>query len=346
MDVCLVIKRRLDELGLEQRDLAAAAEVTESYISQLLTRKKLPPVPSRTDIYDKIGKFLKLPSGKLANLADHQRKEELKRNLVEPPTPLFEEVRELVLRKCTPDKEKQIHAIFEKQPFGELERLVTQKLLEVVKRVAREELSSKPWLQSVARLSGRSYESMRVSILKFVETDVFNVSVENCVSFLDPLVESWDIDLATFGMEIVLNRELILRYAKKFEFVESELPQPEEEAGLKEFLRHQSVSGDATEQEIDFLKKLRFNGKRPTPLYYYRELQNLRDPLHFRAPMTQTVQKKTLGQSQPKGSVAPMHIYMEANGIEKQLQFDGRKTAMQRWTGNRGSWSKKRKVKS
>ena len=42
MDVCLVIKQRLEELGLEQRDLAAA-EVPESYISQLLTRKKLPP---------------------------------------------------------------------------------------------------------------------------------------------------------------------------------------------------------------------------------------------------------------------------------------------------------------
>ena len=27
MDVCLVIKQRLEELGLEQRDLAAAAEV-------------------------------------------------------------------------------------------------------------------------------------------------------------------------------------------------------------------------------------------------------------------------------------------------------------------------------
>jgi hypothetical protein len=34
---------------------------------------------------------------------------------------------------------------------------------------------------------------------------------------------------------------------------------------------------------MEFLKKLRFNGKRPTSLYYYRELQNLRDPLHFRA---------------------------------------------------------------
>jgi transcriptional regulator with XRE-family HTH domain len=72
VDVCLVIKQRLEELGLEQRDLAAAAEVTESYISQLLTRKKLPPAPGRTDIYDKMGKFLKLPSGKLAKLAEHQ----------------------------------------------------------------------------------------------------------------------------------------------------------------------------------------------------------------------------------------------------------------------------------
>ena len=51
MDVSLVVKQRLEELGVEQRDLAAAAEVTESYISQLLTRKKLPPAPDRTDIY-------------------------------------------------------------------------------------------------------------------------------------------------------------------------------------------------------------------------------------------------------------------------------------------------------
>ena len=341
MDVCLVIKQRLEELGLEQRELAAATEVTESYISQLLTGKKLPPEPSRTDIYDKMGKFLNLPGGKLSKLADHQRKEGLKRNLVDPPKPLFTEVRELILRKCAPAKEKQMRAIFEKQPFGELERLVTQKLLDVVKRVAKDELESETWLHSVARLSGRSYEAMRVSILEFLEKDVFNVSVDNCVSFLDPLVESWDIDLATFGMEIVLNRRLIPGYAKKFEFVEREPAQSEEEPGLKEFLRHQSVSGDATEEEIEFLKKLRFNGKHPTPLYYYRELQNLRDPLHFRALATQTLRKKTLGQSQPKGSVAPMHKYLEADGIEKQLQLNGRKRAIQRRAGSGGNRAKK-----
>ncbi len=307
MDVSLVVKQRLEELGVEQRDLAAAAEVTESYISQLLTRKKLPPAPDRTDIYGKMEKFLKLPSGKLSKLADLQRKEELKRNLEDPPTPLFKEVRELILRKCAPDKEKQIRAIVEKQPFGELERLVTQKLLDVVKRVAKEELQSENWLHLVARLSGRSYEQMRVIILDFLDTDVFNVSVENCVAFLDPLIESWDIDLTTFGMEIVLNRRLAPGHPKKFEFVEREPDQPEEEPGLKEFLRDPSLSGDAADEEIDFLKRLRFKGKRPTPLYYYRELQNLRDPVHFRALMAQSLPRKTLSRSQPEGSVAPMH---------------------------------------
>ena len=50
------------------------------------------------------------------------------------------------------------------------------------------------------------------------------------------------------------------------------------------FLQDVSFSGDATAEDIAFLKRLRFKGKRPTPLYYYRELQNLRDPLHFRTP--------------------------------------------------------------
>ena len=288
MDVPFVIKHRLEELGLEQRDLASALQVTESYISQLLTRKKAPPSPSRTDIYDKMGKVLKLPNGELAKLADLQRQEELKRKLADPPTPLFKEVRELVLRKCKPNQQKQIRVIFEKQPFGELERLVTQKLLDVVKRVAKEELQSENWLRLVARLSNRSYQEMRVAILEFLDTDVFDVSIENCVSFLDPLIESWDIDLETFGMEILLNRRVAPGAPRKFEFVEKE---PETvfdgEPGLKEFLHNASLSGGATEEEIEFLRKLRFSAKRPTPLYYYRELQNLRDPLHFRTDLPQ-----------------------------------------------------------
>jgi len=282
VDVASVIKQRLVELGLEQKDLAGAAQVTESYISQLMTGKKLPPAPDRTDIYERIGNLLNLPPGKLSELAELQRKDELRRSLGDPSAPLFKEVRELILRKCAPDKEQQVRAIFEKQPFGELERLITQKLLDVVKRVAREELENENWLHLMARLSGQSYEQMRVIILEFLDTDVFNVSVENCVSFLEPLIEYWDVDLPTFGMEIVLSRRLAPGHPKRFEFVEKEADEVEQQPGLKEFLRDSSLSGDVTGDELEFLKKLRFKGRYPTSLYYYRELQNLRDPLHFR----------------------------------------------------------------
>src|SRR5260370_13604234 len=282
MDVPLVIKQRLVELGLDQRDLAAAVQVTDSYISQLLTRKKAPPAPGRTDIYDRMGEFLKLPVGELSKLAEAQRQEELKKRVAAPPRPLFQECRELVLRKCDPESRKEVRRIFEKEPFGELERLVTQKLLDVAQGVAKEELRSEEWLRLMAQLSGHSYEQMRVSILEFLDTDVFNVSIENCVAFLDPMIDSWDIDLKTFGIEVALNRRLAPGTLKRFEFVELE-PQPPFtlEPGFEQFLNDKALSGDATEEEIEFLKTLNFKGRRRTAMYYYRELQSLRDPLHF-----------------------------------------------------------------
>ena len=283
MDVSLAIRQRLEELGLEQKGLARAARVTESYVSQLLTRKKSPPAPNRTDIYDKMDKFLKLPAGKLAKVADAQRKQELKRELGEEPAPLFREVRALILRKCAPKSVAGVRAIFEKQPFGELERLVTEKLLDVVKRVSQEQLANDDWLGEVARLGRRRSEAMRVIVLEFLDTDVFQVTAEQCVSFLDPLIASWDVDLATFGLEIVLNHRVANEHVRKFEFVERRAEELREEPGLLAFLQNPSLSGTVTPEELEFLKRLRFKGRRPTELYYYRELQSLRDPLHFRA---------------------------------------------------------------
>src|SRR5438876_1414926 len=282
MDVSQLVQQKLTELGLEQRDLADAAEVTESYISQLLSRKKTPPAPERTDIYDKLGRFLKLPTGKLADLADVQRKQEFKKKIQSPPVPLFSEVRKLLLEKCKRNKRRQVRAIFEKDPFGELERLITQKVLDVIKTAARDELKRENWLRTVARESGRSYKQMRVAVLEFLDADVFNITPNNCIAFLDPLIVSWDIDLASFGLEIVLNRKIAPAHLKKFEFVEARGPSVKG-PGLEEFLKDRSLSGDATPEEVEFLKQLHSrSGRQATALYYYRELQNLRDPLHFR----------------------------------------------------------------
>ncbi len=282
MDIPLVIRHRLHELGLDQRDLATASKVTESYISQLLTGKKALPMTDRTGIYGRMEEFLRLPRGELSQLADLQHTEELKRKLVGQPEPLFKEVRELILGKCASDKSRQMRSIFEKEAFGELERLITQKILDVAKRAAKKELASEDWLQEVARLSDRNYEHMRVNIKEFLDTDIFHLSIENCVSFLMPLIESWDIDLETFSIEVDLNNRIVSEHVKKLEFVERE-PEPpyQEEPGLREFLGNARFSSNTSEEEVAFLRTLRFKTRRPSALYYYREIQNLRDPLNF-----------------------------------------------------------------
>ena len=318
MDVCSVIQQRLKELGLEQRDLAAAAQVTESYISQLLTRRKTPPAAHRTDIYDRMNAFLKLPKGQLSAMVEAQRREEWQKKLADPPAPLYQEVRELVIGKCRAERRKQVREIFEKQAFGELERLVTQKLLDVAKRIAKDELENEGWLRSVAKLRHQTYAEARTIILEFLDTDVFSISAGDCAAFLAPMIDSWDINLATFGIEVRLNQQLSPIRIVNFQFVEREGGAvAQAEPGFEEFLGLPDLSADATEEELEFLHRLRFKRGQPTALYYYRELQNLRDPLHFRGNVAVRVQKRG-----------------DENCAEKRKQLDSRKRAIRRWTKN------------
>ncbi|MEJ2343403.1 MAG: hypothetical protein P8Y10_14540 [Gemmatimonadales bacterium] len=283
MDLATLVRSRLAELGCAQKDLAQAAQVADSYISQLLTRKRPPPAPDRTDIYPKMEAFLRLERGALGRLAGIERTEELKHRLGQTPEPLFQGFRDLILGKCVAQKRDEVRTVFERHPFGTLERLITQKLLDVVQRIARQELDSENWIRLAARVGSRTHEEMRVMVLEFLDTDIFHVSRENCVAFMDPLVESWDIDLDSLRIDITLNRRLVVDPQRRFEFVETEpLDDSDEPSGFAEFLDDTRLSGDITEAETRLLRLCRFNGRRPTKLYYHRALQNLRDPLHFR----------------------------------------------------------------
>jgi len=188
-------------------------------------------------------RFLKLRPGELARVAELVRIQELKHKLGDRPEPLLPHVRALILRTCRPEHAKPIGAIIERQPFGEIERLVARKLLDVAG----------------------------------LGVDILDLTTKH-VELLGTRIESWDIDLATFSLEIVLRRRVASERVRRFAFVERDAePQP----GLQKFLADPSLSGTATPYEIEFLTGLRFQGRHPTALYYYRELQNLRDPLHF-----------------------------------------------------------------
>jgi len=242
MDVALVIRQRLNELQLDQRDLARAANVTESYVSQILTRKKSPPAPERTDIYDRMDRFLKLPLGELARVAEAHLKDERMRRLGEV-SPLFPALRTLLLRKCARAEREAVRAIIERQSFGELERLVAQTLLQVAG----------------------------------LGSDVLHITPK-LRSRLDGAIAAWEWEPGTFALTIRTTAGAQTR----FEYIERAEPNGDQEKGLLEFLRDPHMSASATPAELAFLKSLRFKDRRPTALYYYRELQNLRDPLHFR----------------------------------------------------------------
>lgn len=282
MDFVTLVRSRLATMGRAQKDLAQAAEVADSYISQLLTRKRSPPAPDRTDIYPKMEAFLGLEPGALGRLASVERAEDLKHRLGQTPEPLFHGVRDLILGKCVAGKRNEVRAVFERHPFGTLERLITRKLLDVVQRIARQELDSENWIRLAARVGSRTHEEMRVLVLEFLDADIFNVSRENCIAFMDPLVASWDIDLDSFRIDITLNRRLVVDPRRRFEFVETDpWDDSDEPSALAEFLDDTRLSGDITEAETRLLRLCRFNGRRPTKLFYHRALQNLRDPLHF-----------------------------------------------------------------
>ena len=115
----------------------------------------------------------------------------------------------------------------------------------------------------------------------------------------------------------------------KFQFVEVESNSSLEELpGFREFVRDPAMSEDVTEEEIEFLKSLQFKHGQPTSLYYYRELQSLRDPLHFR-----------------QESVDPMSKRRDAGRTEKKQQLESRKTALQRWANNKTGSRNGRKLK-
>src|SRR5258708_32757751 len=161
--------------------------------------------------------FLKFPRGHLSSMARAQRHEELKKKLAEPPAPLFPEVRELIIRKCKPEKRGQVREIFEKQAFGELERLVSRTLMDVDKGIAREELKNEKWLRSMGKLRRQSYEEVRALGVEVLDTDVLNVSIEHSSAFLDPVIESWDIDLRTFSVQVLLSTRRASARPRRFQ---------------------------------------------------------------------------------------------------------------------------------
>ena len=283
MDVSELIRSRLEETGREQKDLARAAGVTDSYVSQLLARRKSPPSPRRSSIYRRMDRFLGLPDGRLAELAEAQRLAELRRVVADPPAPLLPHLRELLLARCRPSRREAVRGVFAGAPFGELERLVARVLLEVVESIVRPRLDDEDWLRRLGNRSGETALAVRALAQALPGTGALRLSARHCEVLLAPLIAEWDVELLTLAVEVTPDRRLAGGRPRRFAPAEQARVVADEEPGFRAFVRDKSLSGSASPEELAMLRALRFEGRHPTALYYYRELQSRRDPLHFDA---------------------------------------------------------------
>lgn len=283
MDVSELIKSRLADIGQEQKELARAAGVTDSYVSQLLARRKSPPSPRRTSIYRRMDRFLGLPEGRLAELAEAQRLAELRRTLADEPAPLLPHVRQLLLVRVRPAHHALVKGVFATAPFGELERLVAQVIVEVVQKLVRPRLDDDDWLRRLANRSGEPAQGVRALARQLLDIGPLHLSERTCRVVLAPLIAVWDVDLVSLAVQVTPDRRLAGAKTRRFAMAEQARAVEDEEPGYRAFVRDRALSGTASPDELAALRAMRFDGRHPTALYYYRELQSWRDPLHFAA---------------------------------------------------------------
>lgn len=73
LDICRVIQQRMCDLGLQVKDLATAAGVSDSQIYALLSGVRT--VSGQTDLYEKLSQLLQFPPGYLSGVASTRRDE-------------------------------------------------------------------------------------------------------------------------------------------------------------------------------------------------------------------------------------------------------------------------------
>src|SRR2546425_1998224 len=98
------MRRRLRELKRSPEELAEAAQVPTDYIEDLIASRRRPPLPGRTDLYDRMTTFLRLGRNDLANCARAERAASAPAEPVGPDA----SIARLLLGMCEPATAKEL----------------------------------------------------------------------------------------------------------------------------------------------------------------------------------------------------------------------------------------------
>ncbi len=202
MKVGELVRRRLRELKRTPQELAQAVRVSEEYIADLVAGRRRPPAPGRTDVYASMTKFLRLHRNDLPACARLERAaEQGGRRRLDP------RVRKLLLELCEPAKARVLSRRVARPSGAELDYLIAQRLLEVAQGFVSRQLEDEVGIRVAATREACSYLDVRMRLLEFLDATAESITPQDVEDFVRPRIASWNIDLDTHAMRIVLRSQ-------------------------------------------------------------------------------------------------------------------------------------------
>jgi hypothetical protein len=197
-----LVRRRLKELKRTPRELAEVLQVTERYIADLVAGRRQPPPPTRTEVYAKMTRFLRLHRNDLPICAQAEHERASRRRRLP-----HADVRAMLLGLCEPAKARLLSRRFADRRHAALAYLVVERLLEVARGFARRQLEDEVGMRVTASRDGTSYIAVRMRLLEFLDAAPDSLTPADCADFIEPRIANWDIDLESGAMRIVLRSQ-------------------------------------------------------------------------------------------------------------------------------------------
>lgn len=194
-----LIRQRLTELGRTAEELAEAIEVPVDYVNDLLSGKRRPPRPARTDVYERMTPFLRLARNDLATCANAER--EASPVATRPPKPA---VRRMLLALCEPTTAEKLLNGGGKRANGQLAEYC-QRLLDRTQAVVRRMLMDPMALRLAAQRSKATHMAMRMQVLDFLDATPDTLTPSDLTLFIRPWVAAWDVDFETGVLRVIMH---------------------------------------------------------------------------------------------------------------------------------------------
>ena len=190
------LQRCLKEVEKTPEELAASVDLPVDYINALIDNTIRPPRSTRSDIYDRMTKFLRLARKELAIQADAERAGEVAQA---PPAA----VARALLAFCEPETA----AVLKER--GKKSRLTDaiQRLLDLIQASVCRLLEDPVSLRVTASRRGISFPEQRVLILTFLDKSANTLTMADVAEFIEPRLERWDMDLSTGVFRIVMRTQ-------------------------------------------------------------------------------------------------------------------------------------------